>query len=56
MSGRQDKKLRQLFRKTTKHQAEELGRILGNALKPKPRWIPQWVWIKLLGIFIIIRK
>jgi hypothetical protein len=60
MSQKQDKKQRQFFKREFKKQmlakAQQVGESIGNVLKPKPKWFPQWIWIKLLGIFIKIKK
>jgi hypothetical protein len=56
MNGKQAKKIRQQFKREMQKTAQEMGRTMGNVLKPKPKWIPQFVWIFLLGFFIRIHK
>ncbi len=56
MNGKQAKKIRQIARRDYGQRIEELARINGRIIKPKPRWFPGWLWIKLLGIFIYIKK
>lgn len=56
MSGKQDKKIRQIYRKDVGRQAREISKLIGNAMKPKPRLIPMWLWIKMLSCFIHINK
>lgn len=45
-----------LYRKNLKKEAEAMGRTLGNHMKPKPKYVPWWLWMWGLGIFIKIRK
>jgi hypothetical protein len=56
MNGKEAKKIRQLYRKNVGRQAREMGRTIGNAMKPKPWWIPMWLWIKMLSCFIHVNK
>lgn len=39
MSGRQDKKMRQYYRRDMRERAREIGEMIANNLKPKPAWI-----------------
>lgn len=55
MSNKQQKKIRQLYRRDLQDKAEALGKALGNCMKPKPRWVPWAVWMWGLGIFIKIK-
>lgn len=55
MSQKQDKKIRQLFRRKYATTAEELAANQVNMIKPKPKWVPMAVWLRLLGIFVRIR-
>jgi len=56
MNSKQIKKLRQIYRKDYEgkvlERAKQVGQMVGNAMKPRPRWIPEWVWLKGLSIFI----
>jgi len=60
MSNRQSKKQRQFFKREFKKEmlqkAQQVGESIGNILKPKPKYFPEWLWLKLLGIFIRIQK
>jgi len=56
MNEKKAKKIRQIYRRDVKDEAKEMAQIIGNAMKPKPRWIPWYVWIKLVSIFIKINK
>ena len=49
------KKARREFRRTMKKEAEEMGRAVGNVMKPKPRWVPWKLWIMGLKIFIKVK-
>jgi hypothetical protein len=59
MGQRQDKKMRQFFRKEFKTKYEETTEFLAqeNAkfLKVKPKWVPMWLWVRCLRIFIKIK-
>jgi hypothetical protein len=55
MNAKQSKKLRQLFRREYKQDAYKLADQHMRFLKPRPRYFPLWLWIKLLGIFIKIK-
>ena len=50
------KKARQYYRREMKKEAQELGRTIGNAIQPKPWWIPMWLWWQLVGLVLKIRK
>jgi len=56
MSEKRAKKIRQIYRKEVKKNAQEMAQIIGNAMKPKPRWIPWKVWLFFVGFFIKINK
>lgn len=60
MSGKQDKKQRQFFRKKFaeeyKDKAAEIAKNDMNMFRPKPGWIPMRVWVWILGFFIKIKK
>jgi len=43
---------RKYYRKDMRKEAEELGRMLGNAMKPKPKWVPWFVWMALVRLVI----
>ena len=50
------KKARKIYDKEMKKSAQEMGRLLGNFMKPKPKWVPWKLWMFGLGIFIKIKK
>lgn len=60
MSAKQEKKrrkfLRKLFQKQYKNTAVEIANEHSKFLKPKPRWMPQWLWLKFIGCFLILKK
>jgi len=56
MSGKKSKKIRQIYRRDLAQKVKEMGQIIGNAMKPKPRWIPMGLWIAMASIFIKINK
>jgi len=60
MSGKQDKRMRKLARKQIREEyrerARELAELHSRILKPRPRWFPEWLWIKLLSVFVYIKK
>ena len=60
MSGKNDKKLRREVRRLYSKEAKTLAEIYAETnerlLKPRPRWFPEWLWIKFLSIFIYIKK
>ena len=55
MSQKNNKKMRQLFRKEYSKTARELADSHMRILKPKPVWMPRPVWVFLLKMFIIIK-
>jgi len=55
MSQKQDKKLRKYFRQRYQGMAEILAKEHMQIIKPKPKYFPMWLWVKLLGIFIKIK-
>jgi hypothetical protein len=58
MSGKQSKKLRQLYRrdlgKHLKQQVKQATEEMDSLLKPAPRWIPDFIWVSLQRIFLNI--
>lgn len=43
------------YRKTVEAEAREMGRLIGNSLKPKPRWVPWKLWLLGLSIFMKVK-
>lgn len=56
MSNKQSKKLRQMYNRDVRNTARDMGKVLGNLMKPKPRWIPWWLWMAGLRIFIKVKR
>ena len=56
MSEKTAKKIRQMYRKDVRRDAREMAELIGNAMKPKPKWCPMWLWMKGCSIFIKINK
>jgi hypothetical protein len=65
MSQRQDKKLRQLYKKDLGKKAQEQQKLvqsrieehlakLGEVMKPAPRFIPNFIWVSLQRLFLNI--
>lgn len=50
------KKARAIFNKEMKKEAQQMGRTLGNLLKPKPKYCPWWLWMAGIKIFIKVKK
>lgn len=50
------KAARKIYRKEMQKSAEEMGRTLGNALKPKPKYCPWWLWMWGISFFIKFNK
>lgn len=56
-SGRKlAKKARQIYRRDVQKTAREQAKLIGNVLKPKPKWVPWPIWMWCLGFFINIKK
>jgi len=56
MNGKQSKKIRREARRVYANAAMEMAKLYENILKPKPKWIPEKIYIWILGFFIIIKK
>jgi len=54
MNAKELKYQRKLFRKEARKEAREMGRLLMNKIKPRPKWIPEKVWMLGMRIFINI--
>jgi hypothetical protein len=53
MSSRQDKKLRKFMRKTYQAKVERIAEKYTGLIKPKPVWLPNFLWMAALKLFII---
>lgn len=56
MNNRQSKKIRKLYRRDYHELAKDFSEYQNNLFKPKPKWIPWFIYTKLLGLFIRIKK
>jgi hypothetical protein len=56
MSQKQAKKFRKLLRKEVEKLASEKVEREMNMFKKKPKLIPMWIWVRLIGIFIKVKK
>lgn len=54
MNQRKAKKIRQEARRIYRGSMEELAKVHSQFLKPKPKWVPMWLWIAGLKIFVKI--
>lgn len=43
---------RKYYRREMAKEAREMGKIIGNAMKPKPRWVPWKIWMFLVKLVI----
>lgn len=50
------RKARQIYRKEMRKEAEEMGKLIGNVLKPKPRFIPWFLWLWAISFFIKVKN
>lgn len=55
MNAKQSKKIRRMYRRDYERSAKKVGRLIGNALKPKPRFVPMWLWMAGVKIFIKVK-
>jgi hypothetical protein len=55
MSQKKDKKARRLFRTVFRNRIEEVAEKNARMIKPKPKWIPMFLWIRMLKIFIRVK-
>ena len=56
-SGRQvAKKARRLFKRAAVEQAQMNKKSLGNAIKPKPKYVPTGLWLWGMSFFIRINR
>lgn len=56
MNEKKSKKIRQEARRIYRDTMQEMAEVHSRIIKPKPRWFPMWLWIRLLSIFIFIKK
>jgi len=52
MSGKNEKKIRQLYRRNV---GDVTDQFLRSVMRPRPKWIPAMIWYWLMNIFIKIR-
>jgi len=58
MSGKRDKKLRKEYRKEVEEYLKNGGifELFELIVKPKPRWVPQWMWMFGVKIFMNVQE
>jgi hypothetical protein len=60
MNSKAAKKQRQFLRREFKKEYQEKARAIAardmNMFRPRPRFFPEWLWIKILSYFIKIKK
>lgn len=61
MSGKQDKKIRKLFRKEYAERARlmadhDINLLNSRIFRPKPKYFPMRLWLWLMSFFIKIKK
>lgn len=56
MNATEAKKIRVMYRREVQSEAREMAAIIGNAMKPKPKWVPMYLWLWAMGFFIKINK
>lgn len=47
---------RKFYRRDMQKSAKDMGKSLGNLMKPKPKYIPWKIWLWMMGFFIKIKK
>ena len=55
MSHKQDKKIRQLYRRDFKLEELKFQERLAFLVKPKPRFVPWWLWMKIVKMVIKVK-
>jgi len=59
MSQKQDKKIRQIYRRDIraemKKRVEELIPQVSKVIKPAPKYFPKRLWYKLAGVFLNLK-
>lgn len=55
MNNKQSKKMRQLARRQYRDTMKALAEQHARLIKPKPKYVPTFVWVWLLGFFIYIK-
>ena len=56
MSERKARAMRRAFQRDYLEAAERLAEHDMNIFKPKLRWVPMWLWIWGLGVFVKIKR
>lgn len=56
LGGKSGQKISRKARRLFGREAREEGRrIAKNFIKPKPKWVPMWLWYKGIKIFIKVK-
>lgn len=56
MNGKQSKKMRKEARRIYENTMKEMAEFHSRFLKPKPKWVPMFLWLAGLRIFVKIKK
>jgi len=49
------KSIEKTYRQTIEHEAQKMGRMIGNSFKPKPWWVPMKLWMMGVKIFLNVK-
>lgn len=52
MSGKTDKKVRQLYRRDFRHNLEKFEFEVRKMIRRPPKWFPTWLWQQLQRYFL----
>jgi hypothetical protein len=47
---------RKIYLKEMQKDAQKMASVIGNAMKPKPRFVPWWAWMILVRMVIRVKK
>lgn len=56
MSGKQSKKMKQLARREYRAAMQAIAEQHSRLIKPKPRFMPMFLWLWMIGFFINIKR
>ena len=56
MSEKNEKRIRREIRKQYGKTLNEVANMNARMLKAKPKYVPMFIWVQLLGIFVKIKK
>lgn len=52
MNNKSAKKLRQMHQREMRRAAMAQSKVMRDIFKPKPRFVPMWLWLGFMKIFI----